>query len=62
MRRVFKIRQSYSTIFIHQASLDGLHRLALPLPVIDVLHNNSGSRLGGILSANALNEVVVGVY
>lgn len=38
-----------------------LQRLALPLPVIDVLQDHLGCGLGGILPTNAFDKVIIGV-
>lgn len=65
--RVFRYSNDYiyCTISLHTPGarlLLRLEGLSLPLPVIDVLHDQLGRRLGGILAADTLNEVIVGVY
>lgn len=63
--RVFSYSNDYIVQFpyIHLARLLlSLEWPSLPLPVIDVLQNHLGGRLGGILAADTLNEVIVGVY
>ena len=39
----------------------GLQWSTFPLPVIDVLQDDFGRRLGGILATNTLDEVVIGI-
>lgn len=38
-----------------------LQGLAFSLPVADVLKDDLGGRLGGILSADALDKIVIGI-
>jgi hypothetical protein len=49
------------TRYTLQKRLLGLEGLTLALPIIDMVKDDLGGRLGGVLATDTLDEVIVGV-